>query len=1150
MVRTVHAILIGINDYAGPVRPLRGCVNDVQRMEAFIRERVIAEHHALRIKVLLDASATRAAVIAALEELASADQDDVAIFYFSGHGSQQQSPPEFWHLEPDRLDETLVCHDSRTSGAWDLADKELGQLLARIGARCAHVVVVLDCCHSGSATRGDDVQGRRIPADQRVRPLSSFIVRPDEMEWLAGGSATRDSGSRGILAKLGGSPLVMTACRDDELAKELTFDGIVRGVFSYALNDALHRVGASITYHDLFKRISSFVRNSAADQHPQIEAADASLLHQPFLGGAITAPRPHFTLSYSRAAGSWMIDGGMVHGILPPDGVESTVLAVFPLTQAGGAVAQPFGEAYVTEVMPGASRVRMQFLAGQADVNQTYRAVILATPLKALHVLLEGESAALDLVRIALRTAGVGGKASSLTEETSIAATADVRAVAANNRYRLFCIGEDRDLVPPVRYEQQNAAALVVQHLEHIARWRRLIRMENRSGDLENLVRVELIPTQSQTTAVSLPTHATAETPDGLALAYTRHDGFWRRPSFRIAITNTSGAPLYCSLIVLSQNFAVSCALLPGGGVWLQPGQQAWGRAGHPIECFVRDELWERGVTETTDIIKLIASTEQFDATLLDQVADPLPPRATERSASLRSTLDRVLARVATREIALGGAIPDWATSSFAITTIRPLDSVTISPLAHTGIPLADGVAILPHEVLRAKARLTTATQASRDAGLLPVPPMLADDLTAVKPLELSAPRGDRACFNVLELFDVEDHLAVQPDRPLRLRIEEPLRDGEHVLPVVHDGEFYLPAGFATAAAAGGTEVLIQRLPSPQNTRSVSGSVRIYFHKVISEKIGGGYNYPILAVADVDRAGGVRYAPDPGEVKARVATATRIVLYVHGILGDTRTMAGSARGLSRPVAPPLTGMAEKYDLVLTLDYENISTTIQQTARALKERLQEVGLGSGHGKTFHVVAHSMGGLICRWFIERDGGNEIVQRLIMLGTPNAGSPWPTVQAWATALLGIGLNTMGNGVWPARVLGGLLTAVEAVDVTLDQMEPGSEFLDSLSMAPDPHVPYTIIAGNTSLAHHAGLSQRNVLTLIRRLAPRVLVQKLTTLAFFGQPNDIAVSVASVGDVPAGRIPAPVVREVYCDHVTYFTTEIGLRALADAAAD
>ncbi|MHC5939395.1 hypothetical protein [Nostoc sp.] len=45
------------------------------------------------------------------KHLRNAKKDDVVLFYYSGHGSQELAPKEFWHIEADRLDETLVCYD-------------------------------------------------------------------------------------------------------------------------------------------------------------------------------------------------------------------------------------------------------------------------------------------------------------------------------------------------------------------------------------------------------------------------------------------------------------------------------------------------------------------------------------------------------------------------------------------------------------------------------------------------------------------------------------------------------------------------------------------------------------------------------------------------------------------------------------------------------------------------------------------------------------------------------------------------------------------------------------------------------------------------------------------------------------------------------
>src|SRR4051812_42141767 len=114
MARHIYALLVGIDTYLPPVRPLRGCVNDIRAIEPVLDARAAAGGDVLHTLVLENAKSPRQAVIDGFRQhLAQAGAGDVAFFYYSGHGSQQKSPPEFWHLEPDRLDETLVCWDSR-----------------------------------------------------------------------------------------------------------------------------------------------------------------------------------------------------------------------------------------------------------------------------------------------------------------------------------------------------------------------------------------------------------------------------------------------------------------------------------------------------------------------------------------------------------------------------------------------------------------------------------------------------------------------------------------------------------------------------------------------------------------------------------------------------------------------------------------------------------------------------------------------------------------------------------------------------------------------------------------------------------------------------------------------------------------------------
>jgi len=194
---------------------------------------------------------------------------------------------------------------------------------------------------------------------------------------------------------------------------------------------------------------------------------------------------------------------------------------------------------------------------------------------------------------------------------------------------------------------------------------------------------------------------------------------------------------------------------------------------------------------------------------------------------------------------------------------------------------------------------------------------------------------------------------------------------------------------------------------------------------------------------------------------------------------------------------------------------------------------------------------MGGLVARWFIEKEGGNKVVQHLTMLGTPNGGSPWPTIQDWATTALGIGLNFVGSVAWPVKAAGWLVGAIETVDEALDEIKPGSDLLRGLESSDDPGLLYTILVGNTAIVERvrqqAGDAGASALArLMERLTPHVLYG-VTAIAFFHQPNDIAVSVHSMTSVPQDRVPKPrILPEIACDHLTYFSAEAGLRSLEE----
>lgn len=1120
MARTVHALLVGIDDYPPGVNKLAGCVNDIEAVERLLATRVSAAGDTLDVRKLLDADATRAGVIQGFEEhLARAGADDVALFYYSGHGSQEQTPEQWRHLEPDGVNETLVLHDSRVDGGTDLADKELAALLAGVAEGAPHLLVVLDCCHSGSGTRAaldDGVAERRAAADTRPRSVDTYHLGDRAVEDLVRSGELSPMGDSGWNVPRAGHVL-LSGCRSNETSKEHTVDGVRRGAMSLALERVLTSSGTGLTYRDIHRQVASQVGQLVPAQHPQLETSSTGDLDTAFLGGSVLALPQTYVLTHGLAG--WTIDGGSVHGVLPPVGDEATLLEVVEMTEAGpGTVA---AQARVTAVNPGDATIEVT--SGTLDPASSYRGVVTALPLPPVGVRIDGDTAAADELREALAARdGAGGPLLVVEVPADLAESAGIAVRAAREGYSVSRPTDVRELCP--RADDPTAT---VQVLEHVAQWLRVAALTNGATRLRS----------DAVTITVAPTRPAAEDDDPWEV-----DGGYRitypdphtEPTYTITVTNNTDAPLWVGLLDLTDTFGIISALESGVGA-----EEVAGGATLTIPCesYVDDALWEQGVTEVTDLNKLVVSTAEFDPRTLAQ-PDLVVAAALRDVSGVRggpdSTLDRLLGHLATRGTRPAGSArrtADWFTHDITVVTVRPQPGVAVPDPGADAATVAAGVRVVAHP-LTATVSLTPVPEATRGLAATPVPTALEGSDC----FGLTVTRGaDDEVALLVTLPAGADRTIVTAEAPLRFQLDRDLGDDEQVLPYAWDGELYVPLGFGRAGHGGGSEVVIERLPEPiSTTRSLGSSVRILFRKLVGRRLGLDFPYPMLRQATGIAGDDVVYEADTPSIAAAVAGASSVVVYVHGIIGDTRGMARSA--WASGAAPPLAG---RYDVVLTLDYENLHTTIEENARLFATRLRQVGLGPGHGKRLDVVAHSMGGLVSRHMIETVGGVE-VSRLVTLGTPNGGSPWPTAQKWATYAVGLAVNSMTAVAWPLKVVGSALSVLERVDHALDQMEAGSDFLRELRQAPDPGVPYHVIVGNRALIE--SVDPRG---LIRRLWP--VASRAIDLAFLEMPNDIAVAVSSGLDLPGGRDPMWTQETVASDHMSYFATEDSLDALAAA---
>jgi Caspase domain/Domain of unknown function (DUF4384) len=222
-----RALLIGINHYRA-VPSLQGSVNDVETMREILVTRYGFDPR--YITLLTDEAATRRGIMGALEKLVedTGPQDTVYVHY-SGHGSRVE---DVSGTHEERLNQTIVPQDGRTSDVPDILNLELAVILARLRAQSA--AIVLDSCHSGGATRAIEIRARSVPPDTRVDLYH------------------RATQTRGIVRSLSSRFVVLEATAPDQLALDGPIDGRYHGFFTYALSKSISNAHPGATLRDIF----------------------------------------------------------------------------------------------------------------------------------------------------------------------------------------------------------------------------------------------------------------------------------------------------------------------------------------------------------------------------------------------------------------------------------------------------------------------------------------------------------------------------------------------------------------------------------------------------------------------------------------------------------------------------------------------------------------------------------------------------------------------------------------------------------------------------------------------------------------------------------------------------------------------------------
>ena len=588
------ALLVGIDAYKqapAVISPLRGAVNDVRLMKQVLIGKF--EFPPANVLVLENEKATRQAILDAFQKhlIEQVQPGDVAVFHFSGHGSQMQ---DVSGDEIDRLDETLVPHDARTPDVFDISDDELNGLLTELSKKTKNITVILDSCHSGTAARKGNAV-REIPADERTPPPPSSFAR-----------SVRAGEGEGDFKLDSVDYVLISGSLAKEYSNETSFEGRRHGALTWYWAQALQELGGRATYRDLMDDVRARVTARFPSQHPQIEGAGQDLV---VFGTEKLIPKPYVLVGPAGGL-NVHVEAGKALGIFP-----GTTLEIYPPRTVDFAGTQPVAHAKLTDVEDFEAVAQ---ITDGGPVQPQSRAI--------LQTVTFGDNSIAVYVDVN-QSAALGPVQKALAQMPAVKLVDDetgARLVIRQDQAAITVRSGDLELlVPPVSIADANAAGRVVEQVEDIVHWMMVLELRNPTSTIRvgfDIRRADDPP----------GTPAPREVASGTVLAYR--------------IENQHDQPLYIYVLDVSSDGSIG-PLYPRGGQQELP-------AGGSFERRIRMSV-PVGHTAVLDVIKVLATRQPIDPSIFPQgsikgasevrgraVADPLSRLLSEAMRGKRAAED------------------------------------------------------------------------------------------------------------------------------------------------------------------------------------------------------------------------------------------------------------------------------------------------------------------------------------------------------------------------------------------------------------------------------------------------------------------------------------------------------------------------------
>lgn len=276
--QTKRALVIGLGEQQDKAWNKINGDKDVPFVQAMLKNAGFKS-----VTILKNRQATKVGIVGAFKRMtASCKQGDVVYIHYSGHGQQMT---DVHNDEKDGLDESWIPYDAYRKasatyhGEKHLTDDELNVYLNairnKIGAK-GKLLVVIDACHSGDGTRGDEDEVVRGVEDtlavdslnarglyETFEMLKSLFMGDNDKEKIINSKAK----------PLAERWITISACRSDQVNVEMKSPTV--GKLTYALWMELKNID-KVGNDEFMKRIRKFVnRNtSSRPQQPEMTGED------------------------------------------------------------------------------------------------------------------------------------------------------------------------------------------------------------------------------------------------------------------------------------------------------------------------------------------------------------------------------------------------------------------------------------------------------------------------------------------------------------------------------------------------------------------------------------------------------------------------------------------------------------------------------------------------------------------------------------------------------------------------------------------------------------------------------------------------------------------------------------------------------------